>query len=137
MIVAQKVFSDVTDALDACNIALLALLDLTAAFDTVDRNILLERLRRSFGIDATVLSWFESDVTGRTQAVHLSGTTTSPHPPVCGVPQGSVLAPLLFVLHTADIGSIIATHVLLYYCYAHDTHIYFLLSFIRMCSSKR
>ena len=53
-----NVFSDVIDALDAGNIALLALLDLTAAFDTMDHNILLQRLRRSFDIDVTVLIWW-------------------------------------------------------------------------------
>ena len=119
-----KVFFDVIDALDVGNITLLALLDLTAAFDTVDHLILLQRLRRSFGIDATVLRWFHSYITGRTQAVHLSGTTTLLCPLVCGVPKGSVLGPL-FVLYTADISSIIAAHRLLHHCYANDTPIYF------------
>ena len=86
-----KVFSDVIDALDAGNIELIALLDLTAAFDTVDHHILLKRLQCSFGIDATVLHWFESYVTCLTQVVHLCGTTTSSLSLVCGVPQGSVL----------------------------------------------
>ena len=104
---------------------LLALLDLTAAFETVDHHILLQRLQCSFGIDATVLHWFESYVTGRTQAVHLCGTTTSSRSLVCGVPQGSVLGPLLFVLYTADIGSIIKVHKLLHHCYADDTQMYF------------
>ena len=125
VIIELKVFSDVIDALDAGNIALLALLDLTAAFDTVDHNILLQRRRRSFGIDATVLRWFDSYVTGRTQAVHLSGATTLPLPLVCDVPQGSILGPFLFVLYTVYISSIIATHELLHHCYADDTQIYF------------
>ena len=79
----------------------------------------------SFGIDATVLHWFESYVTGRTQAVHLCGTTTSSRSLVCDVPHGSVLGPLLFVLYTADIGSIIKSHKLLHHCYADDTQMYF------------
>ena len=62
MTAVLKVYSDVIDALDAGNISLLALLDLTAAFDTVDHNFLLQRLQRSFGIYATVLRWFESHI---------------------------------------------------------------------------
>ena len=120
-------FFDVIDALDAGKIALLALLDLTAAFDTVDHHILLQRLQCSFGIDATVLHWVESYVTGRTQSVHLCGTTTSSRSLVCGVPQGSVLRPLLFVLYTADIGTIIKAHKLLHHCYADDTQCIFIV----------
>ena len=118
-----KVFSYIVDALDVGKIALLALLDFTAAFDTVD--ILLQRLWRSFCINATGLSCFESYVTGRTEAVHLSGTTTSPHPLVCVDPQGSVLGPLLFVLYMTYIGFIEAAHGLLHHCYADDTQMYF------------
>ena len=80
----------------------------TAAFHTVDHNILLNRLRRSFSIDATVLNLFESYVTCRKEAVHLSGTAIYPHQLVCGVSQDSIFGSLLFVLCTADIGSIIA-----------------------------
>ena len=74
----------------------------------------------SFGIDATVLKWIESYIICRTQAVNLSGPTTSLRPLVCGVPQGSVMGPLIFVLNTADISSIIAAPGLLHHCYADD-----------------
>ena len=107
------------------NIAILALLDLKAAFDTVDHQILLQRLQRSFGIDETALRWFEWYVIGRTQYVHLSNNTTPRRPLVCGASHGSVLWPLLFVLYTAGIGSIIAAHGLLHHCYTDDTQIYF------------
>ena len=62
---------------------------------------------------------------GRTQSVHLSNNTTPSRPLVCGVPQGSVLGPLLFVLYTANISSIIAAHGLLHPFYADHTQIYF------------
>ena len=71
------------------------------------------------------LRWFESYVIGRRQSVHLSNNTTPPRLLVCGVPQRSVLGPLLFVLYTADVGSIIAVHDLLHRCYADDAQIYF------------
>ena len=106
-----KVFSDIVDALDDGNIVILALLDLTAAFYTVDHRILLQRLQRSFGIDETALRRFESYVIGRAQSAHLSNNTTPPRPLVCVVSQGSVLGLLLFVLYTADIGSIIPSVV--------------------------
>ena len=122
--VLVKLFSDIVDALDYGNIAIIALLDSAAAFDTVDHRILLRRLQRSFGIDETALRWFESFVICQTQAVHLCNNTAPPRPLVFDVPQGSLLGPLLFVLYT-DIGSIIAAHGLLHHCCAGDTHIYF------------
>ena len=105
-------------------IIILVLLNLTAVLNTVD-NILLQKLQCSFGIDATVQSWFESYVIVITPAVHLSGTTPSLFSLVDGVPQGSVLEPLLFVLHMAEICSIIAAHELFHHCYADDTQICF------------
>ena len=89
-----------------------------------DHRILLQRLQRSFGIDETALRWLESSLISRTQYVHLSNNTTPPRPLVCGVPQGSVIGPLLFILYTADIGSVIAALCLLHYCYAEGTEMY-------------
>ena len=131
-----KVFSNIVDALDDGNIAILAILNLTATFDTVDHRILFQRLQRSFGIDETTLCWFESYVIGRTQSVHLANNTTTPHPLVCSVPQGSVLGPLLFILYTADIGSIIAVHGFLHHCYTDDTQIYFFCRPLNSASLK-
>src|SRR6218665_4009034 len=98
---------------------------MSAAFDTVDHDILMQRLSLSFGIKDIALSWLESYIKGRTQSVHLFGEETSPRLVTCGVPQGSVLGPLLFVLYTADLERIIETHGLLHHCYADDTQLYF------------
>ena len=64
-----KVHNDLLCAADKNDISILALLDLSAAFDTIDHHILLERLRITMGLSGTVLSWFESYVTGRSQSV--------------------------------------------------------------------
>ena len=64
-----RVLSDILLAVDRGDFAALTLLDLSAAFDTVDHNILLKRLQTSFGMDDAVLGWFRSYPTGRTQYV--------------------------------------------------------------------
>lgn len=75
------------------------LLDLSAAFDTADHHILLERLRRSFGFDLA-LDWFRSYLSGLTQlARHAASSSSSVTGVVCGVQQGSVLGPILLVLY--------------------------------------
>jgi len=111
-------FSDLLDAVDRGNTAALVLLDLSAAFDTVDHEILLERLRVTFGVDSFVLKWF------RRQHVRCRGTTFSTTDVICGVPQGSVLGPNLFIIYTADLELIVAEHGLSLHQYADDSQVY-------------
>jgi hypothetical protein len=118
------VLSEILSAVDAGNLTALVLLDLSAAFDTVDHAILLERLRRSFGVDGAALRWFSSYLTGRTFAVRRGGFSSTTYGLQCGVPQGSVLGPLLFILYTADLPSIVRQHGLTPHLYADDTQIY-------------
>ena len=94
-----RVFFDVVDAVEKEQYALLSLLDLSAAFDTVDHEILLRRLYSSFGLDLVALHWFRSYLEDRTQSVLLDDIITTPRRVLCGVPQGSVLGPILFTLH--------------------------------------
>jgi len=75
---------------------MLSLLDLSAAFDTVDHHSLLQRLRTSYGLCGVVLKWFTSYLTDRTQFVRTSATASLPLPVVHGVPQGSVLGAMFF-----------------------------------------
>ena len=75
-----------------------ALLDASAAFDTVDHDILMDRFAQSFGVAGNAFNWLVSFVTGRTYAVRFGVTTTPPRKVRSGIPQGSILGPLLYIL---------------------------------------
>ena len=103
---------------------MLVLLDLSAAFDMVDHAILVRRLELSFGITGPALEWFRSYLTGRSQHVRLGADKSSITSLTCGVPQGSVLGPILFLLYTAQLQEIVTRHALRPHVYADDTQIY-------------
>ena len=84
-------------------------LDLSAAFDTVDHQLLLSRLANSFGVSGTALNWLASYLRDRNQQVGIGTARSEPTVCTAGVPQGSVLGPLLFTVFTSPI-SRIANH---------------------------
>ena len=101
------------------------MLDLSAAFDTVPHDILLDRLSRRYGITGSVQEWFASYlISSRIQFVQIECSRSSLRELNCGVPQGSVLGPLLYVLYTSPVADIIKKHNLLYHLYADDTELY-------------
>ena len=102
---------------------LLLLLDLSAAFDTVDHSTLLLRLRTRFGVKGSALAWFESYLAFRKYYVQVEGYKSSPRSLDSGVPRGSVLGPLLYVLYSSPVPDIIKSHDLQYHFYA-DTQLY-------------
>ena len=96
------------------------LLDLSAAFDTVDHRILTEVLERRFAVEGTALEWFESYFSGRTQTFYVADASSRPVPLICGVPQGSILGPTVFVAYTEEIQTSLT---LVYHLYADDTQL--------------
>jgi hypothetical protein len=111
-------------ALDSGDLAVLTLLDLLAAFDTVGHNMLLRQLSTSYGLTGSVIEWFASYLSGRHQYVHSGATTSSLSAVMCGVPQVSVLGPILFVLYTADLLQLVCRHHFRPHAYADDVQIY-------------
>ena len=101
-----KVTNDLLSAMDDGKISVLVLLDLSAAFDTIDHEILLHRLHNVFGFGDTVLSWFQSYLENRTQTVDVHGKHSTPASLPYGVPQGSVFGPIPFILYTQPLSNV-------------------------------
>ena len=102
-----SLLTEIFSAVDKAELTLLALYDVSAAFDMVDHDILLQRLQTSYGLQGLPLAWFKSYLSERTQMIVSGDTRTNWIPIKLGVPQGSVLGPLLFILYTADILSLL------------------------------
>jgi len=103
----------------------LVLLDLSAAFDTIDHKVLLGRLSSWFGLGGAVLDWFCSYLVDRFQSVKVGDILSDPAKLLSGVPQGSVLGPILFSLYTTPLANIISSHKIInYHFYADDTQLY-------------
>ena len=106
---------------------LLVQLDLSAAFDTIDHSTLLRRLECTFGLSDSAIRFIRSYISGRSQYVRvgqkLSPTVLCEH----GVPQGSVLGPLLYTLYVAPVASVIASFDVHHMQYADDTQLYIAL----------
>ena len=119
----MKVMNDLLRSPDHGNVSVLTLLDLSAAFDTIDHTILLHRLEHVFGIQDTALHWFSSYLTKRTQTVTVNNCSSAPVTISCGVPQGSVMGPVLFVLCTAPLSDVMDSHSVLHHTFADDTQL--------------
>ena len=113
-------YNDMILTIDRGDIGALVLLDMSAAFDTIDHGIMLDVLRRRFGIQDAALDWFASYFVDRTQVV-VTGTDSSS---VCelkiGTPQGSVLGPRSFVTYTEDVSDVFQQHGVLHHLFADD-----------------
>jgi hypothetical protein len=116
--------SELLEVLDRGKAAFLVLLDLSAAFDTVNHDLLLDLLNTNFDVTGKALRWFSSYLSGRTFRVKIGDILSNSRQLSTGVPQGSVLGPLLFNAFTSGLASIFSSSGVSAYYYADDTQFY-------------
>ena len=119
-----EIKNDILMNMDAQKVTLLVLLDLSAAFDTVRHDILLDRLRTAIGVSGKALEWFTSYLSGRSQQVAVNGGLSSSFLLKQGVPQGSCLGPVLFTIYTSKMFEIVEKHLPSVHCYADYSYMW-------------
>ena len=121
--VLSRVTSDIFQCMGKQQVALMVLLDLSAAFDTVDHQILLNIMQRDFGLDNSVLNWLASYLSNRSQRVMISDILSDKCNINFGVPQGSCLGPVLFTAYSSSLFQVINKHLVYSHGYADDTQL--------------
>ena len=119
-----KVQSDMFAAMENQHVTLLVMVNLGAAFDTVNHEMLLNRMESRFGIGGTVLDWFGSYLDGKKQKVLVNNAMSEEMYLNCGVPQGSCLGPVLFVIYISSLYDVISRHLPNVHGYADDHQLY-------------
>ena len=102
----------------------LVLLDLSAAFDTIDHQVFLTQLQRDYGISGGIVEWMETYLTGRRQCVQINGISSDEVTLQYGFPQGSCIGPFGFKLYTKSLTQIAKHHGIEVHLYADDTQLY-------------
>lgn len=116
--------NDLLLTVDSGNCAILELLYLSAAFDTIDHHILLNSLKQEIGIHGAALAWFLLYLTNRSFSVEIGACSSTIILITYGVPQGSILGTILFSLYLLPLHSIFEQHEVFYHCYVDDTKLY-------------
>jgi len=119
-----KVVNDIQRAAGNGQCTALLALDTSSAFDAVDHATLTDRARAVFGIHDVALDWLRSFVTERTQQIAVGSEKSAVFPCASGIPQGSVLGPILFGMYVSPIGDVISQHNVYYHQYADDLQLY-------------
>ena len=119
-----RVVNDLLSAMHNGKVSILTLIDLSTAFITIDHDILLHRLQHVFSIQGTVLLGLKSYLTDTQQIVSVNGRQSKSFQLLYGVPQGSVLGPILFIMYTQPLTHVIKRHSLHHQLYADDTQLY-------------
>ena len=121
-------------AIDCKEFSWSTFLDFSKAFDTGNRNILIEKIDY-YGIRGVTKDWFISYLTKRYQYVSLGQTESDPHPVSCGVSQGSVLGPLLFLVDINDLSN--CSEILDFHLYADDANLFYKHKNLKVLESKQ
>lgn len=119
-----RVQNDLMEAISQHKACMLVLLDLSSAFDTVNHEKLLETMEVEFGLKGVALQWLRSYLSNRYQSVSIGSHSSDAVPMLSGVPQGSVLGPVLFTAYTASLARLLQSHSMNCHFYADDTSLY-------------
>ena len=119
-----SMFDDILGEMDKGNVVALICLDMSAAFDTVDHRKLVEVLQSRFGVDGEPLQWFKSYLSSRSFRVSVGDCLSDTLALLCGVPQGSLLGPILFLLYIEAVQDIVEPYGLRIKLYADDSQLY-------------
>ena len=120
----MKTYSDVLEDLISESYVIMTFLDFSTAFDTVDHNILIRRLRTEYGVEGIALYWFKSCLSSISYKIKINDTLSDTQSFAIGVPQGSLLGRILYSLYVKDVEKIAENHSIEVDIYADDVQLY-------------
>jgi len=116
----ESIYSDLLHNYDNGLFTCSLFIDLSKAFDTANHNIFIKKLHQNYGLNGTALQLFTSYLTNRKQYIVVNGAKSNCRSITCGIPQGSTLGPLLFIMYINDLPLCLKFKTILY---ADDTYL--------------